>query len=238
MNNTNNISARDSYQHARKMFYMAFRDKFPAGPEGDRACTAHVNSLKLTQGAIRLEVELDTTNSVYTFGVTQQQPNYNNIVFPTERRLPLQDSICGTEIFMSVCKPASRTDINFQLRTYGNTVDFSAAAAAAINGTLYSNSGLKVTVNNDVILPYRPLLDFLYKPQTQQTAALGAGSPNDQFRGAEDAAATAEPNLVFIGSKNSEPQIILPGAMAAVDQYTRVVLIIRGPYAQNSTVVN
>ncbi len=237
MNSTNNVSARISFEKAREMFYLALRDKFAPGTPGDKACKDWVNGLKLTQGEVRFEVELNATNNIYTFGVTPNQANSNNIVFPTERRLPLQDSICGTEMLIQVCRPASRTSTAFQLRSFGG-FDFTAAAAAALNSTLFSNGSFRMEVNNDVVIPYRGLQNFWYKPQTQQTAALGAGSPDDQFRGAEDACVTLEPNLVLIGTKNNEPKIVLPSALAAVDEFTRVVVTIRGPYAQNSTSVS
>lgn len=238
MNSTNNISARSSFIQAKDMFFNAMRDKFPAGPDGDMKCRKWADNLKLSQGEIRLEVELNTGNNIFQFGVTPNQANTNGIVFPTEVRLPLQDSICGTEMIIQVCKPASRTSTAFQLRSYGSAADFTAAAAAALNSTFYSNGIFTFKVNNDVLVPQRGLSNWWYKPQTQQTAALGAGSPDDQFRGAEDAAVTCEPNLVFIGSKNNIPQIQLFSNLATVDEFTRVVMIIRGPYAQNSTVVN
>lgn len=238
MNGTNNISARESYRIAREMFYEALRDKFPDGDLGDRKCQQWVNNLKLTQGEIRLEVELNATGTIYTFGVTPNQANSNNVQFITEKRLPLQDSICATEMQILVCKPASRTSTAFQLRSYGNPIDFTAAAAAALNQTFYSHGNFTMKVNNDVLVPYRGLNNWFYKPQTQQTAALGAGSPDDQYRGIEDATSTVEPNLVLIGSKNSIPQIELPSNLATVDEFTRAVIIFKGPYAQNSTVVN
>lgn len=238
MNSTNNISARVSYDKAREMFYQALRDKFEAGPVGDRKCKDWVNNLKLTQGEVRFEVELLANTNIFLFGVTPNQANTNNVIFPTEKRLPLQDSICGTEMLIQICKPASRASTEFELRSYGNTQDFTAAAARALNGTFYSNGSFRMVINNDVVVPYRGLQNWWYKPQTQQTAALGAGSPNDQFRGAEDAAVTLEPNLVLIGSKNNEPTIVLPSALGTVDEFTRAVITIRGPYAQNSTVVN
>jgi len=238
MNGTNNISARLSYDQAIERFYDALRDRFEPGPQGDMKCRNWVNGLKLTQGEIRLEVQLNAANNIFTFGVTPNQANTNNVVFNTERRLPLQDSICATEIQLLVSNPTSQTATTHQLRSYGNTQDFSAAGAAALNSTFYSHGWFTMKVNNDVIVPYRGLNNWMYKPQTQQTAALGAGSPNDQIRGVEDAASTCEPNIVLIGSKNNIPQIELPSNMATVDAFTRAVLIFKGPYAQNSTVVN
>jgi hypothetical protein len=95
-----------------------------------------------------------------------------------------------------------------------------------------------MNVNNDVVIPYRGLFNHWYKPQTQQTAALGAGSPGDQIRGAEDGMITFEPNAILIGSKGYQPQIVLPAAMASAAQFLRCILIFRGILAQNSTVVS
>lgn len=224
-----------SYNEAKQRFFEAWLGSFGA----DAGATwAYVNTRKLSQSTIRLEVELNTLNTSFVFGVTPQQQNSTGVLFPTERRLDLQDSLVVSEYGIFVCKPASRTDINFKLRTYGNIVDFTAGAAAAIDGTLYSNGWLKTTVNNDVVVPYRDLFSNLYRPQTQQTAALGAQSPDDQICGAEDGAITNEPNLLFIGSKNTIPEIQLAGTLATVDTFTRAVYIGRGVLAQNSTVIN
>lgn len=243
LNNTNNASARDSFNHAKRMFFRAFRDKFQSGDAnqtamGDRMCQAFVDSLKLSQSEIRLEVKLDGNNTVYVFGVTPNQANTNNTQFLTERRLVLQDSICVNEYLIGVGLPASDTDTEFLIRTYGNTQDFTANAAKALDGGLFSNGAFSLKVNNDVVMPYRGLFNHWYKPQTQQTAALGAASPGDQIRGAEDGAITDEPNIVLIGSKNNVPQIELKSKLSTVDEGTRAILIMRGIYAQNSTVVS
>jgi hypothetical protein len=243
LNNTNNGTARDSYNHAKRMFFRAFRDKFPSGSvtedaRGDSMCQQFVDSLKLSQSEIRLEVLLDANNSIFTFGVTPNQANTNNQQFNTERRLVLQDSICVNEYAIFVAKPASNTDTEYLLRTYGNTQDFTAAAAISIDGGFYSNGAFQLKVNNDVVMPYRALLNHWYKGQTQQTAALGAASPGDQIRGAEDGAITDEPNIVLIGSKNNIPQIQLVQKLGTVDEFTRAILVMRGIYAQNSTVVS
>jgi len=234
MNNTNNFSARESFAHAKNLFYNAMRDKF----QSDTDCWNFVNSLKLSQSEVRLEVELNSANNLFTFAVNPQQANTTNIKFPTEKRLELQDSLVANEYGIYVCNPASREDVEFELSTYANELAFSAAQAAAINGTFYANGNFQVRCNNDVVAPYRGLLNHLYKPQTQQTAALAAGSPADQIRGAEDGMITMEPNLLLIGSKNYQPQIVLPGALATVATFTRAVIIFRGVLAQNSTIVN
>ena len=234
MNGTNNISSRMSYENSKEMFVKAFLDKF----NGDQMdCRRFVNGFKLTQGEVRCEVELNATGTVYTFGVNVNQANTNNILFNTERRLPMQDSLCANEMFIRLANPGSRIATDYKLFTYGNTQAF-PTGAANLESTFFANGFFTMKVNNDVLVPYRGLDNFHYVPQTQQTAALAAGSPGDQYRGVEDGGTTLEPNLVLIGSSNIIPQIELPSNLAAVDNYTRAVLIFRGVYAQNSTIVN
>jgi hypothetical protein len=243
VNNTNNQSARASYEKAKQILYNAWIDSFSAiagmpTANEQASCWLWVNNRKLSQGEIRLEVELNITNNSFTFGVTPNQVNSSNVNFITENRLNLQDSLVVSEYGIFVCKPASRTDTAFLLRTYGNTQDFTAASALALDGTFYSNGSFQLKCNNDVVVPYRMLFNHWYKPQTQQTAALGAASPGDQIRGAEDGSITDEPNILLIGSKNYVPIINLISNLASVDAFTRAVLIFRGINAQNSTVIN
>lgn len=239
MNSTNNISARASFDNARRMFFSAFRDKFST----DQQCQAWVNNLKLSQSEIRTEVQLTTGANQFTFGVTTQQNSTGaNTPFNTEQRLNLQDSLCVSEYGLFVASPSSATSTTFKLLTYGNSNIFTTAnVAAAIDGTLYSNGQFRLTCNNDVLIPSRGLFNHRYVPQTQQSGVTASSTVplyQDQIRGAEDGFVTAEPNIVLIGSKNYVPQIILPASLAAVESYQRAVLIFRGILAQNSTVVS
>lgn len=235
MNSTNNASARMSYDIAKQVLFNSWIDSFKGDTKG---CWNWVNGRKLSQHEIRLEVELNVANNRFVFGLTANQANSTNVIFNTENRLTLQDSLIVSEYALFVAQPTSRTDVAYTLETYGNTQVFAAADAAALDSTFYSNGFLSTKVNNDVIIPYRGLFNHWYKPQTQQTAAPGAGSPKDQLRGAEDAFVTQEPNLLLIGSKNYQPEIVLPGALASAAAFERAILIYRGILAQNSTVVN
>lgn len=240
MNNTNNYSARQSYLHAIEMFYRAFRDKFPPGAEGDMRCKSFVESLKLSQSELRMEVVLNAVNSSFAFGVViNQSSTGGNTPFITERRLNLQDSLCINEYAITVAFPSGASSTAFQQKTYGNTQTFTGAGvAAALDSTFYSNGQFQIKCNNDVICPGRGLYNHWYKGQTQQTAALGANSPADMIRGAEDGFITMEPNVVLIGSKNYVPSIELPSAMSGTFTTERAILTVRGILAQNSTVVS
>lgn len=235
MNNTNNISARDTFQRAVEMFVNAFSPAFG----GDYAAAKkYVNGLKLSQHEIRLEVNLNATSTNFKFALTPNQVNTSNVQFATENRLQMQDSLVASEYGIFVGQAAGNNDNTYQLRTYPNTQDFAAADVAALNSAFYSNGSFRLTCNNDVIVPYRGLWNHLYKGQTQQTAALGAGSPQDQVRGAEDGMITLEPNIVLIGSKGYVPEIVLTTAMASAAANLRCILVFRGVLAQNSTSVS
>lgn len=224
-----------SFDIAKQVLFRSWIDSF----QGDAAaCNAWVNSRKLSQSEIRLEVELNTANNIFSFGLTPNQANSTNVVFNTEQRLNLQDSLISAEYGIYVAQPSSRTDTAFTLQTYGNTQVFSAADAAALDSTFYSNGAFQMKVNNDVIIPYRGLFNHWYIPQTQATAAVGAGSPKTMIRGAEDGQITQEPNILLIGSKNYVPQIVLPSNLASAASFLRAVVIFRGVLAQNSTVIN
>jgi hypothetical protein len=240
MNNTNNISARESFRIAKDLLYNAFRnDKAFGGPNGDGECRNWVNSRKLSQSEIRLEVELNATNNSYVFGLTANQQNSSNVIFNTENRLTMQDSLICNEYGFFVGNPSSQSDVTWELKTYGDTQTFPLGTDAnLLNSTLYSHGYFKMQCNNDVVMPYRGLFNHWYKGQTQQTAALGAASPADQIRGAEDGFITDEPNILLIGSKGYIPQIILPAAIALTSTHVRAVLIFKGILAQNSTSVS
>lgn len=239
LNSTNNASARDTYQHARRLLYNAMRDKFQAGPAGDSDCTFWVDGRKLSQNELRLEVQLLTTVNLYTFGVTPQQASSSaQSPFNTERRLELQDTMIASEYGIFVGNPASATDTAWELKTYGNNQVFTQPQADALNTTFYSNGYFQLKCNNDVVAPYRGLFNHRYTPQTQATAAPGAGSPIDQIRGAEDGFITQEPNILIIGAKNYVPTIVLTTNLAAVGTFARAILVYRGILGQNSTIVN
>ncbi len=234
MNNTNNFSARQSYDIALNIFRNAWRKSF----DSEQALDNFVNGTKLSQGEVRLEVNLTTNNTSFKFALTPNQQNTSNVQFLTENRLQMQDSLVASEYGIFIAQTSGNNDVAYTPRTYPNTQDFAAADVNALRSTFYGNGSFRITCNNDVIVPYRGLINHYYVPQTQQTAALGAGSPADQERGSEDGFITMEPNLLLIGSKGYIPEIVLPAALASAAANLRCILIFRGVLAQNSTSVS
>lgn len=244
MTNTDNLAAREGYRQAQQVLFDAWIDDFMRANAGNPMaavdkCWDWVKKRKWSQGEIRVEVELNNANNIFTFGMTPTQANSSNVLFPTEERLNLQDTLIASEHGLYFGKPTSRLDTNFELFTHGNPLVWNGAGqAAALNGEVLSNGHFTMKVNGDVIIPYRGLFNHKYVPQTQQTAAFGAGSPFDQIRGAEDGQITDEPNVWLIGSKGYVPQLVLKNTITVDMGFTRAILIYRGWNAQNSTSIN
>jgi len=236
MNNTNNISAEMAYIKAKEIFVSSFMDTFISKGRSAEDCRQWVNGLKLSQSEVRLEVELNAANTSFAFGLTNNDPNSNNVVFNTEKRLNLQDSLVVNEYGFYVGAPASRVDVAWRERTYGNFIDFGVADGALLEQILYGKGTFRVTCNGDVVYPNRPVINNLYRPQTQMTGALAAASPNDQFRGAEDGLITMQPNMFLIGTKGYIPEVKIPLALTGLaGTFHRLIFVAKGVLAQNST---
>jgi hypothetical protein len=184
---------------------------------------------RCTQSYLRLELALSTSITNYNFSILNQTQGTQ---FNTEQRLNLQDSFVVSELGIFIGRPSSATDTTFELDTYANTTKYTNAAAmnAIFNGKL------QIAVNNDVLVPAWDVQRHFYRPQTQLTAA--TNSPLDQKRIGEDVFYPVEPNLIMIGQKNTVPSIQLPTALTAVDANSRLIIVMRGILAQNSTVVS
>lgn len=189
--------------------------------------------IKLTQGSLRFEQPLVAGQTLYTFPTLDNQAIFSNL----EDRLKLQDSFVVNSIFVGTGAPSSATDNTFLPDTYANPVKYGAAGP---NLQAWWDAGnLQITVNNDIITPKWDLYRHYNANQTQQTAALGAGSPMDQERGAFDGWYPVEPNVVMIGQKDTQIQVMLKGAgLATVLANSRGIIMVRGYLAQNSTVVS
>lgn len=223
-----------AYDNSRQSLYNSMRNKF----SNDADCWAWVNSCVFSQGEIRLETLLAANLTQFKFGLLQTDANSANQRFNTERRLNLQDSLVVSSYGIYVSQPSSNEDTTYSLITYGKSSLIPAADQASFNG-LFNNGWLSISCDNYQLIPYRGMFNHLYQPQTQQTAALGAGSPADQLRGAEDGQITQEPNLVLNGAKQYNITVNVPVALASVtNPYSRIHIIFRGLLAQNSTAIN
>jgi hypothetical protein len=231
----NSIAARANFERAVQIFYNAF-NRTPTGQIIDPLFDP-ITAFKITQSTIRVEQLLLNNSTQYNFAILNNINNGNNQQFNTEFRLNMQDTFVPTEIFVGVGLPSGTTDTTWKPLTYENPAIFSAAASDSLL-TLWNGGTMQITVNKDVKVTNWDLWRHYFAPQTQQTGALGLGSPTNQVCGADDGWYPMEPYVLMIGSQGIQIQISLPNALATVDANSRLVLMMRGALAQNSTVTS
>lgn len=180
----------------------------------------------LTQSFLRVITPLATTATLFNFPVLNNQTGSGLSVRPDEQRLAQQDAFYVSKVYVYIMKASSATAINWVPNTYPNTVTYPTGAASLY---AFYNGKLTVIINNSVIVPAYPMSQFLQVPQTQLTAA--ANSPIDMFDGT--LMQPWEPNVVFVGTYNSQIQIILPGNIGTIDANTFAVVECQGVLAQN-----
>lgn len=197
-----------------------------------------LDDTKLTNSDLRLEQQLFTNRTQYQFPVLTNNNGPSNSLFNTEIRLNQQDSFVACAWGFYIAKPSSSTDATFILHSYPSPAVFTTSGVAAAAETLY-NSIFQIAVNNDIVLPVISTRRFRAVPQSQQVAAATNqnGIAQDQIDLTSDGFTVLEPNILFIGSKNTVINLILPAALAAVEANMRGVIVYEGVLAQNSTII-
>ena len=189
-----------------------------------------VEKSRLTQSFLRAEVLAVNNRTQYQFPIIVNQVDPTN--FSTQQKLNLQDAFVANEFGLFVAVPASATDTEYRLLTYPNQTIFTPVANANAIRTVY-NSRLRITLNNNVIVPAWDTARHYVAPQFQQSGATNV----DENDFSSDGFYPVEPNLVISGAGNYIVNIELPGAISAVLPNTRIVFMARGILAQNVTSV-
>ena len=232
----NSIAARDDFNTAVQIFNNSFNPMFlsngQANPNFNPSFDA-VSAFRLSQSVLRLEQPQNNNSTQYLFPVLTNIQNQAQ-AFNTEIRLNIQDSFVPTHVGFFLAFPASTVDTTFKLLTYPNPV----ISANPVQEQAFYNGTMSIMINNVQYTQKWDLWRHWQTNQTQQTAPLGAGSPEDQFCGADDGFYPMQPFILLIGSQNIVVNINLPAPPTAVDANSRLVLMFRGILAQNSTVVN
>jgi hypothetical protein len=197
----------------------------------------------LTQSDLVLEQLLSTSLTQYSFPVLQNDVGpTGQQKFNTEVRLTQQDSFVASACGLFLIHAANPTDATLIAHTYPSPAVFTGAGVAAALETIY-NSVMKITVNNQVILPVWHLSRHRMVPQSQQVAAAANqnGIAQDQIDLSSDGFVPMEPNVIIIGSKGTVITVTLPAALAAVDgtgtPSDRLRLHFRGVLGQNTTII-
>jgi hypothetical protein len=223
MNQQNTINARKVYNNALQI--LASYNISPT-------------SAVLTQSDLILEQALSTTLTQYVFPVLNNDNGPSGTRFNTEVRLTQQDSFIASAWGVFLLEPSSAVAASFVAQTYPNPVVFATTGEAAALETIY-NSYCKIAVNNTVILPVWSLSRHRLVPETQQTAAAANvnGNANSEIDLSSDGFVPVEPNILFVGSKGYQIQVILPAAIAVLGANTRLRIHYRGLLAQNTTII-
>jgi hypothetical protein len=222
---------------ARNILADAMKDKFKGDEVG---LQQYVNSMVFMKSELRVETLLNATSTNFKFAMLVNESN--NVAgvgtFNTERRLDLQDNFLCNQYQIFIGFPSSNTDINWKPVLNPQSFLVPAADQASMTG-LFNAGSLSVLCDNYLISPYLGLLNHMYQGITQQTAAIGAGSPADEYRGSQDGSIASEPYFVFNGARKYTVQVQLPINLASVTSaFTRIGIIFKGLLAQNSTVIN
>lgn len=217
---------------------MGSRLAYNKAKDAIKSAGLSVGQAVLSQGFLRLEVPLSTTQTLYTFPILQ---NDNSVATTnTSVRLALQDAFYVSSMFFGFAKPSSSTDSTFQLVSYPNASIFTTANTASSLYQFY-NSSLSLTCNNRQIVPNYPLYAHYDVPQQQTTAnadyTTSGINYKDQQRGTMSGVVPIEPGWVLVGSKNNVLQVALPNSLTAVESNSRAVIIFYGHLAQNVTPV-
>jgi hypothetical protein len=224
MNQQSTVNARYVYDNALKI--LASYNISP-------------NTAMLTQSDLILEQQLLTSLTSYIFPVLSNDNGPSGSRFATEQRLNQQDTFIASSWGVFLAEPSSLNASNFILQTYPNALVFTTTNESVALETIY-NSYCKIAVNNTVVLPYWSLSRHRFVPQTMQTATITGvenGNPYSQIDLSSDGYHPVEPNILFVGSKGYQIQVILPAALAAVGPYTRMRIQYRGVLAQNTTII-
>jgi hypothetical protein len=200
----------------------------------------------LSQSYLRLERIVSTSVTNYQFGVLVSDSPQGSTVQTTEQRLNLQDSffVSSFQLFIGL-QSSTDTATNFPLYTYPNPHVFSGGinTATSTSKALYNayNGYFSLSVNNRTIATAWDGYRHLEINQTQQTLGITATAGTlDQISGTSSSSYAVEPNWVLIGSKNNTLTLNMPGAISNIEASatTKLVVILRGVLAQNSTVVS
>lgn len=198
--------------------------------------TAHANP---TQSYVRSEVVIDSSRTQYNIPIVINQSPAGQALFPSEKRVELQDIFVPTELGIFVAAPASATAPALKLYTYENKTVFTGGADAALQNLWAGRYSM--VINNQQVLPAWDLWRHYKAPSVQQAANIDYTSSEisrfDDISGAENGFYPVAPSFVLNGAANIQATINLPQAIGTVLANSRIVVIHRGILLQNVTSV-
>lgn len=207
---------RSSFEKAVQMFSNALGE----------SVESVIEKYRPTGSQLRLEQAAITTSTSYLFPI---KPTQNATI--TEVRLVETNSFVPYMIGFYLANPTGAADDAYTDFSYCNQFIFPAAMKAAYLGHIVLGIGQTNYLVN------WPLRWHECRPETMQTAAFGAGSPEDQFDGQLSGKVGMNPFLILGGTKNITVNVNLVNAFAAVLANSRLVITLDGVEFQNITIL-
>lgn len=192
-----------------------------------------------TQSYVRSEVVIDSSRTQYNIPIVINQSPAGQALFPSEKRVELQDIFVPTELGIFVAAPSSATAPALKLYTYENKTVFTGGTDAALQNLWAGRYSM--VINNQQVLPAWDIWRHYKTPSVQQannTEYTGSGiSRIDDISGEENGFYPVAPSFVLNGAANIQATINLPQAIGTVLTNSRIVVIHRGILLQNVTSV-
>lgn len=195
----------------------------------------------LVQSTLRGEAQLNTTSASYSIPILQNSSNQGNVSTQSAagKLLSLQDGFLITDIAVLVSKRASATDTAAASFSYAPASIFATSGSAAALTGMYQNGWLKLQVNQQVITPYWDLFRHYNASRTQPATNADYTSSSINYISSEDFTTNGfypvVPGWYVDGAGNVEFTLNLPSALAAVETYGFVNVIMRGFLLQNAS---
>lgn len=192
-----------------------------------------------TQSYVRSEVVIDSSRTQYNIPIVVNQSPAGQALFPSEKRVELQDIFVPTELGIFVAAPASATAPALKLYTYENKTIFTGSTDVALQNLWAGRYSM--VVNNQQVLPAWDIWKHYKAPNVQQAKNVDYAASNisiiDDISGAENGFYPVAPSFVLNGAANIQATINLPQAIGTVLTNSRIVVIHRGILLQNVTSV-
>jgi hypothetical protein len=194
----------------------------------------------LSQSFLRTEMLISTTLTKYPIPLLQNNLQ-GGVQYNTSQLLALQDSFVVAEMGVFLAVPSSATDATFSLLTFADPQTLTTSGAATAANTLY-NGYINGMVNNNNILPAWDVSRCKVINTTQNGVPSYTGQTVLELSEVDFSSNgfyPVEPNIVIGGGKNNVFTLNLPAAISTVQSggFSRIVVIMRGLLAQNSTAV-
>lgn len=184
-----------------------------------------INDSQCTSSYLRSIAPIIAGQNTIQFQILSNQNNTGINIRPDERRLNQQDAFYCSGLMVYLFEAAANV-FDYIPQQYVNPLYFTTA-----NTDLYTmyNGYLNVNINQNLTVPYYPMLKFLNIPQTQNVAA--APAAQSQFDGS--IIYPFEPNVVFPGTYQTTITITMPAGIAIPGANVFALLYCDGVLAQN-----